>query len=111
MPPSENGDIKMKSHTLRVIDLYNKIAQFIIFITTYTHRHQGNHHSRGVVEHHCRHHCLVVVLEEEDHLDRLQWVHPHLVVVVGEEEEVLLKYDSYIYYKSKTTLRSLQFIY
>ena len=64
----------------------------------------------GVVEHHCRHHCLVVVGEEEDHLDRLQRVHPHLVVVVvvvgEEEEEVLLKYDLYIYYKSKATLRS-----
>ena len=51
----------------------------------------------------------MVVGEEEDHLDRLQWVHPHLVVVVvvWEEEEVLLKYDLYIYYKSKATLRNI----
>ena len=49
----------------------------------------------------------MVVGEEEDHLDRLQRVHPHLGVVVGvgeEEEEVFLKYDLYIYYKSKATL-------
>ena len=80
MPPSKMC-FKIKFPTLRFMDFYNKSST--IFITTYTHRHQGN----------CRMGVVVMVVVV-------------MVVVVGEEEEVFLKYNYYVCYTKIVTLRS-----